>query len=73
MVRRHPHVFWDVKAANAEEVLKQWEAIKKGEKGEERKSILEGVPLHLPALLRAHQLQARAARIGFELLRYLKI
>ncbi len=66
MVRRHPHVFGDVKAENAEEVLRQWEAIKKTEKGEERKSIMEGVPAHLPALLRAHQLQARAARVGFD-------
>ena len=66
MVRRHPHVFGDKKADSAEEVLKQWEAIKKEEKGEERRSILEGVPSHLPALLRAHQLQARAARVGFD-------
>src|SRR3989304_3043130 len=66
MVRRHPHVFGDVKTDSAEEVLKQWEAIKKSEKGEERRSILEGVPSHLPALLRAHQLQARAARVGFD-------
>ncbi len=66
MVRRHPHVFGDKKAEDADEVLKQWEAIKKAEKGEERKSILEGIPPHLPALLRAHQLQARAARVGFD-------
>ena len=66
MVRRHPHVFGDKKAGNSEEVLKQWEEIKKGEKGNDRKSILEGVPAHLPALLRAHQLQARAARVGFD-------
>ena len=66
MVRRHPHVFGDKKADSAEEVLKQWEEIKKGEKGNDRKSILEGVPAHLPALLRAHQLQARAARVGFD-------
>ena len=66
MVRRHPHVFGDTKAEDADEVLRQWEAIKKIEKGEERKSILEGVPPHLPALLRAHQLQARAARVGFD-------
>ena len=66
MVRRHPHVFGDKKAEDADEVLRQWEAIKKMEKGEERKSILEGVPPHLPALLRAHQLQARAARVGFD-------
>lgn len=66
MVRRHPHVFGDKKAEDADEVLRQWEAIKKIEKGEGRKSILEGVPPHLPALLRAHQLQARAARVGFD-------
>src|SRR4030065_1292945 len=66
MVRRHPHVFGDKKADNAEEVLKQWEEIKKGEKGNDRKSLLEGVPAHLPALLGAHQLQARAARVGFD-------
>jgi len=66
MVRRHPHVFGDRKADTAEEVLKQWEAIKKEEKGEGRRSVLEGVPPHLPALLRAHQLQARAARVGFD-------
>lgn len=66
MVRRHPHVFGDQKAESADEVLKQWEAIKKEEKGEDRRSILEGVPSHLPALLRAHQLQARAARVGFD-------
>jgi len=66
MVRRHPHVFGDKKAEDADEVLKQWEAIKKAEKGDERKSVLEGIPPHLPALLRAHQLQARAARVGFD-------
>jgi len=66
MVRRHPHVFGDKKAEYADEVLKQWEAIKKAEKGDERKSVLEGIPPHLPALLRAHQLQARAARVGFD-------
>jgi tetrapyrrole methylase family protein/MazG family protein len=66
MTRRHPHVFGDVRAENADEVLRQWEAIKKAEKGEERKSVLEGVPAHLPALLRAQQLQGRAARVGFD-------
>ncbi len=66
MVRRHPHVYGDEKAESAEEVLKRWEDIKKAEKGAGRRSILEGVPVHLPALLRAHQLQARAARVGFD-------
>src|SRR4030067_1667913 len=66
MVRRHPHVFGDKKADSAEEVLKQWEEIKKGEKGNDRKLILEGVPAHLPDLTPRHQLQARAARVGFD-------
>lgn len=67
MVRRHPHVFGNVKADTAGEVVANWEAIKKTEKGyEERTSILEGVPRHLPSLLRAHSLQERAARVGFD-------
>lgn len=66
MIRRHPHVFGDMKLETPEEVLKNWEAIKQAEKGEEKRSILEGVPRHLPALLRAHQLQSRAARAGFD-------
>jgi tetrapyrrole methylase family protein / MazG family protein len=67
MVRRHPHVFGDAQLSTDREVLANWEEIKKKEKGyEERKSVLEGVPRHLPALLRAHSLQERAARVGFD-------
>jgi len=66
MIRRHPHVFGEARLETPEEVLKNWEAIKRAEKGEGRRSILEGVPSHLPALLRAHQLQSRAARAGFD-------
>ncbi len=67
MTRRHPHVFGDAKLTTDKEVLANWEAIKKKEKGyEERKSILEGVPRHLPSLLRAHSIQERAARVGFD-------
>lgn len=67
MVRRHPHVFGDVQLSTDKEVLVHWEEIKKKEKGyEERKSVLEGVPRHLPSLLRAHSLQERAARVGFD-------
>jgi MazG family protein len=67
MVRRHPHVFGDARISTDKEVLANWEEIKKKEKGyEERKSILEGVPRHLPSLLRAHSLQERAARVGFD-------
>jgi tetrapyrrole methylase family protein/MazG family protein len=67
MVRRHPHVFGDAELATDKEVLANWEEIKKKEKGyEERTSVLEGVPRHLPSLLRAHSLQERAARVGFD-------
>ena len=67
MTRRHPHVFGDEKLATDKEVLANWEEIKKKEKGhEDRKSVLEGVPKELPSLLRAHRLQERAARVGFD-------
>ncbi|HMP72911.1 MAG TPA: nucleoside triphosphate pyrophosphohydrolase [Kiritimatiellia bacterium] len=66
LVRRHPHVFGDVKADNPAEVLKNWEAIKKREKGETPRSAVEGIPRSLPALHRAHLLQKRAARVGFD-------
>ena len=67
MTRRHPHVFGDARLITDKEVLSNWEEIKKREKGyEQRKSILEGVPHHLPSLLRAHSIQERAARVGFD-------
>jgi tetrapyrrole methylase family protein/MazG family protein len=67
MVRRHPHVFGDAKLGTDREVLANWEEIKKKEKGyEHRKSVLEGVPRSMPSLIRAHRLQERAARVGFD-------
>jgi tetrapyrrole methylase family protein/MazG family protein len=65
MVHRHPHVFGEAKAKDAEEVLSRWEAQKLREKGG-RESVLEGVPRHLPALLRAHRIQEKAGRVGFD-------
>lgn len=65
LVRRHPHVFGDVVAADADEVLRNWDRIKREEKGEPQ-SILEGVPRAMAALLRAHEVSKRAARAGFE-------
>lgn len=64
MERRHPHIFGDTTAKTAEAVLANWEAIKAAEKP--RASVLDDVPLALPALTRAEKLQKRAARTGFD-------
>lgn len=67
MVRRHPHVFGDKKAETSEEVLKHWAEIKKEEKKHEKKEgYLGGVPEVLPALLRAHKITQKAAKVGFD-------
>ena len=65
VVRRHPHIFGDVSASTPEEVLKNWQAIKQ-EEGQEQTSVLASIPRSLPGLLRAEELQARAARVGFD-------
>jgi len=67
MVRRHPHVFSGVEVGSAQEVLFNWEEIKRREKGANQEgSALDGIPRDLPALLRAHRLQDRASRLGFD-------
>ena len=76
LIRRHPHVFGETTkdppvVKTAEEVVHRWEEIKRQEKAGqsddgEAGSALEGVPKSLPALLRAYQLQVRAARVGFD-------
>jgi tetrapyrrole methylase family protein/MazG family protein len=67
LVRRHPHVFGEVKAESADEVLANWEAIKKGERAEKQQddSALAGVPKALPALQRAHRVAGKAISAGF--------
>jgi tetrapyrrole methylase family protein/MazG family protein len=65
LIRRHPHVFGDEIVSNKEEVIEKWEKIKKREKSH-RASILDGVPLHLPALLKAYRVQQKASRVGFD-------
>ncbi len=63
LIRRHPHVFGNVEVNGAEEVKKNWENIKLDEG---RVSVLDGVPKMLPALQRAHRLQEKAAKVGFD-------
>src|ERR671922_1414008 len=64
LVRRHPHVFGSVKVSGAEEVLRNWEALKTAEY--RRESALDGVQRSLPALQWAWSLQRRAANVGFD-------
>jgi tetrapyrrole methylase family protein/MazG family protein len=64
LVARHPHVFGDVDATTAEHVMANWQRLKQDEKA--RESLLDGVPLSLPALARAHEFQSRAAGVGFD-------
>jgi tetrapyrrole methylase family protein / MazG family protein len=72
LIRRHPHVFGNSqqteRLSDSEQVLNQWEEIKRAEReaAGTPQSALEGVPKALPALLRAYQIQARAARVGFD-------
>ncbi len=66
LIRRHPHVFGDMKIENSAAQIENWEQIKKNEKGDERKSALSGVPPHLPALLKAQKITEKAARVGFD-------
>jgi tetrapyrrole methylase family protein / MazG family protein len=66
LVRRHPHVFGDVEAGDAEQVLVNWEKLKNEERKAENKSVLAGVPQSLPALLKASRLTEKAARVGFD-------
>ena len=63
LIRRHPHVFGEVNVSGPEEVKKNWEEIKLSEG---RESVLDGVPEMLPALQRAHRLQEKAAKVGFD-------
>jgi MazG family protein len=65
LIRRHPHIFGDVKVADSKEVLRNWDAIKKTEK-KARISALDGVPKHIPPLHRAYQLQKQASRVHFD-------
>jgi len=71
IIRRHPHVFGDMKLDGVKDVLQNWEKLKEKERrenGEEmiEKGLLDGVPSALPALTQAQEYQSRAARVGFD-------
>ncbi len=67
LIRRHPHVFGNVSVTGTEQVLANWEQIKRTEAGyEDRHSILDGIPAGLPALMRALEVSKRVVKVGFE-------
>jgi MazG family protein len=67
MVRRHPHVFGDREVSDSGEVMRNWEDIKREERGPESgSSVLEGVPQSLPGLLKAFRMTEKAAAVGFD-------
>ena len=62
-IHRHPHIYGEVKVENADQVAENWEAIKLKEG---KKSVLEGVPKSLPALVKAYRIQDKVSGIGFD-------
>ena len=67
MIRRHPHVFGDSEVSDSDEVMQNWEDIKRDERaGEPSSSVLDGVPQSLPALLKAFRMTEKAAAVGFD-------
>lgn len=65
LIYRHPHIFSDTKVADAQEVEENWEQLKLKEKGG-NKSVLEGVPQSLPALVKANRIQDKVRGVGFD-------
>ena len=67
MIRRHPHVFGEAQVDNSDQVTQNWHKMKQTEKGEsDSASLLDSIPLCLPALMRAYRVSERAARSGFD-------
>src|SRR6266436_3487130 len=66
LIRRHPHVFGESAVRDSEGVMKQWEAIKREEKGDSGGHYLASLPVALPALMRAQKAQKKAARVNFD-------
>jgi len=64
LIERHPHIYGDVSVNDEEDVKRNWEQIKLKEKG--KKSVLQGVPKSLPAMVKANRIQDKAAGVGFD-------
>ena len=69
LIRRHPHIYGDLVGASEEQIRGNWEKIKaqeKADKGMKKISVLDGVPKHLPSLIKAQRMQEKAASMGFD-------
>ena len=66
LIYRHPHIYGDVAVSNAREVEQNWESLKLKEKGRRKKTVLEGVPKSLPALVKANRIQEKVSGVGFD-------
>ena len=67
LIHRHPHVFADTKADTPEEVLANWDAIKRADRGQKSvASAMDGIPKGLPGLMRSEKIQNKAAKLGFD-------
>ncbi len=66
LIYRHPHIYGEVDVNNSREVEQNWEALKLKEKGRKKKTVLEGVPASLPALVKANRIQEKASGVGFD-------
>ncbi len=66
LIRRHPHIYGDVKADDTETVLQNWEQIKLQEKGKKKNGVLDGVPKGLNSMVKAYRMQEKASQVGFD-------
>ncbi|HIE15485.1 MAG TPA: nucleoside triphosphate pyrophosphohydrolase [Bacteroidales bacterium] len=66
LIYRHPHIFGNTKVSDAEEVEKNWEALKLKEKGKKKQTVLGGVPHSLPAMIKAVRIQEKVRGVGFD-------
>jgi XTP/dITP diphosphohydrolase len=66
LIRRHPHIYGDVVAENADAVKTNWEQIKQKENINEKKSVLDGVPKGLSSLIKSYRIQEKVAAVGFD-------
>jgi XTP/dITP diphosphohydrolase len=66
LIRRHPHIYGNIKAEDSETVKANWEQIKLKEKGSERQSVLQGLPKSMPSLVKAYRMQEKVASVGFD-------